>query len=158
MDKEQFLRKWRENATPNFDADLDAVIANEIEKAKEQPELNEIELAYEEGKKIRRKDWNINSYTRKYDLSTKKQFTWHGERINPEEWELYHEPELAPAEQPSSQAILDNSFDRERFEAMFRAVVANGDVESTKFFECTKDLINQLDAYYAEKEKGGENG
>ena len=68
--------------------------------------------------------------------------------------------EVAKAqEQPSSQVKFDNSFERERFEAMFRAVVVsipNATWDST--IKITQEGIDKLDAFYAEKEKGGNNG
>lgn len=155
----KYIEENMDTAVSSYDAKqikkiLGGILLDEPVRILEQPALNPIEQAYERGEKIRRKDWNINSYTRKYDLSAKKQFTWHGERINPEEWELYTEP----TEQPSSQAKLDNLFDKDRFEAMFRAVVASG--EKLDFEYCKREttyFIQQLDAYYASKEKGGNN-
>jgi len=120
-----------------------------------QPELNEIERAYEDGKKIRRKDWQKGHWIKKhsdteaidepkniYDVTN-----W-AFRTHPENWEIYTEPTV----QPSSQVILDNSFDRERFEAMFRAVVASNRTDN-EFIE-TEEILQQLDAYYASKEGG----
>ena len=153
MTKEIFLTKWVTDSA--MVVDLEAVIAKEVAKAWElepvqgipQPALNPIEEAYERGEKIRRKDWNINSYTRKYDLSAKKQFTWHGERINPEDWELYTEPDqVTDHEQPAKP------FDKDRFERMFCAVLV-GDVYENAI-KATEDILAKLDAYYASKEGG----
>jgi len=120
-----------------------------------QPEPNPIAEAYERGEKIRLKDWRKSSYIKK---QSKKQFIdergstlYHhnilGFDTHPEKWELYTEP----AEQPAKP------FDRERFEAMFRAVVASGRTESyEQDFLATNICLEKLDAYYATKE-GGEN-
>jgi len=122
-----------------------------------QPEPNPIAEAYERGEKIRLKDWRKSSYIKK---QSKKQFIdergstlYHhnilGFDTHPEKWELYTEPEQpVETEKPSSQVKLDNSFDKERFEAMFRAVIET--------LEATMNAQKQLDAYYASKE-GGNN-
>jgi hypothetical protein len=48
-------------------------------------------------------------------------------------------------------------FDQDRFEAMFRAVIASGVKINFEFCKAeTKYFITQLDAYYATK-KGGNN-
>ena len=164
MTKEQFLDKWRFGSNPLFEADLEAVIATEIAKAKVQPALNPIEQAYERGEKIRCNYWGKDEWIKKHsktesitecnkiykNLEIDFDFATH-----PEKWELYTEP----TEQPSSQAKLDNSFDKERFEAMFRAVVANGghELDHKQAIELTEEALKQLDAYYASKE-GGNNG
>lgn len=49
-------------------------------------------------------------------------------------------------------------FDKDRFERMFCAVVASGRTERwEQDFKFTEEAIAKLDAYYAEKEKGGNN-
>lgn len=186
MDKENFINKWasvynvNDTTNPYFIADLEAVIKREIEMAtqqttamqpenlkgncstfdgsrlvdQEQPALNPIAEAYERGEKIRKKRWAIREWVKKFD-----EIHWKSEdgvialstffsddfKTYPNKWEIYQE-------QPAKQ------FDNERFERMFLAVVANGDVESSMFFECTKSLIRQLDAFYINQEKGGTNG
>lgn len=54
-----------------------------------------------------------------------------------------------PTEKTSSQVKHDNSFDRDRFERVFCAVVASNRSDN-EFIE-TEQIIQQLDAFYAEK-------
>ena len=129
-----------------------------------QPELNEIEQAYERGEKIRHKRWikgewlkkytqisSIDSYGRIDELFTTRLIE------TPSDWELYTEPEVAH-KQSSSQAKLDNSFDRERFERVFCAVTISLPKETWDYtIQATQRGIDKLDAYYASK-KGGNNG
>ena len=136
------------------------IMNDTLHEVKAEPELNPIERAYNEGKKIRHKNWLNGDWIKKHKET--KTIDNYG-NINsvfpfafiqyPEKWEIY-EPELAPTE-PSSQVILDNSFDRERFERMFCAVVASNRSDN-EFIE-TEVILEQLDAYYASKE-GGNNG
>lgn len=59
--------------------------------------------------------------------------------------------------QPDKQTA--KPFDKDRFEAMFRAVVASGVQQNFECFKIdTTYFLQQLDAFYTEKEKGGENG
>jgi hypothetical protein len=154
MTKEQLYVIW--TLLPELKADIDAVIAYEIAKAKgvEKPALNPIEQAYEQWLKVRPKKWDKGHWIKKYD-----NLHWiHSNGVmqvkiislfeNPHDWELYTEAE---AEKP---APAKPKFDQERFEAMFRAVVASGRTDN-EFIE-TEEILEQLDAYYASK-KGGEN-
>ena len=63
------------------------------------------------------------------------------------------QPKVTPTEQPQPK------FDRDRFERMFCAVVANGGHElcHKEAIELTEQALAELDAYYAKKE-GGNNG
>lgn len=163
MTKEQFLNKWRFGSNPLFEADIEALIANEIAKVQEakpedtkpQPALNPIEQAYERGEKIRHKNWLNGDWIQKHNETKtidnngylNSVFTF-GFIQDPEKWELYTEP----TEQPAKQ------FDRDRFEAMFRAVVmGSGNPFTGDEFSLTEYIITKLDAYYASKE-GGNNG
>lgn len=161
MTKEQFLDKWRFGSNPPFESDLEAVIATEIEKAKVQPALNPIEQAFERGEKIRKKNWGNQSWYKKYDekyvitncgnVYAIFLIDFNSIKKEPEKWELYTEPTEQTA-QPSSQAKLDNSFDRNRFEAMFRAVVASGEyMNIVEEIEQAEIYLQKLDAYYATK-------
>lgn len=166
MTKENFLNKWayvynvNDTTNPYFIADLEAVIAHEIEKAKDEPQpaLNPIEQAYERGEKIRQKNWLKNAWIQKLSKteSTSDTLTTFSNNwdfiTHPENWELYTEPKQVaePTEQPKP-------FDKERFEAMFRAVVASGVQQNFECFKIdTTYFLQQLDAYYATKE-GGNN-
>ena len=174
MTKEQFLKKWvvisavKDKMLP----DLEAVIATEIAKAKVQPQpaLNPIEQAYHAFQPIRyilwKKGWRIKKHSDTESIDANGRifnntcFVFNFD-TNPEKWELYTEPAeqvAKPTEQPSSQVKLDNSFDKDRFEAMFRAVVANGghELDHKQAIELTEEALKQLDVYYAEKE-GGNN-
>lgn len=171
MTKEQFAEKWGWNIVNNaILSDLDAVIATEIAKAQEvkledaqpQPALNPIEQAYERGEKIRKKNWENQSWYKKYDENNVitnrgnvyaiSMFDFNSIKNEPDLWELYTEPEQVaePAKQPAKP------FDLDRFERMFCTVVASGQWENCEIGH-TEFLIEKLDAYYATKE-GGNNG
>ena len=66
---------------------------------------------------------------------------------------------LISCEIDKSKKQPTKKFDKDRFEAMFRAVVANGghELDHKQAIELTEEALKQLDAYYAEKE-GGNNG
>lgn len=133
----------------------------------EQTAVNPIAEAYYACKPIRYIDWDTTSWIKKhcegYSIDERGK-VYKNDSIqfsfdeSPQQWEIYTEPDQVtdqepdqvaePTKQPSSQVKLDNSFDRERFEAMFRAVVET--------HEATMNALKQLDAYYASKE-GGEN-
>ena len=160
MTKQEFIKRWKPSHI--LIADLDAVITTEIEKAKVQPALNPIEQAFERGEKIRKKNWGNQSWYKKYDekyvitncgnVYAIFLIDFNSIKKEPEKWELYTEPTEQPA-QPSSQAKLDNSFDRDRFEAMFRAVVASeAEIDFVFRRNETNYLLEQLDAYYATKD------
>lgn len=219
MTKEQFCAKWEYSRY--WKADLEAVIATEIAKVQEvKAELatNPISEAYEQGLKIRRKNWDKNAWIQKLsetestsDTLTTFANNWDFEYF-PDKWELYTEPVEQPKpnvlnEQFSEvhHKIVDglgtilsslgansgimsivmswgdtqdsvstlqmlndyiekyidkkpaNPFNKDRFEAMFRAVVASGKTESWKEdFRNTEIALEKLDAYYASKE-GGNN-
>lgn len=71
--------------------------------------------------------------------------------IDLSEWQPV-DTSIKPTEQPAKP------FDKDRFERMFRAVVASGRTESWKEdFRNTEIALEKLDAYYASKE-GGNNG
>ena len=122
---------------------------------------NPIEQAFERGEKIRQKNWLKSCWIKKHSetetIDERGNICYNDWSFvkHPNKWEIYTEP----AEQPSSQAKLDNSFDKERFEAMFRAVVANGghELDHKQAIELTEEALKQLDAYYSSKE-GGNNG
>lgn len=165
MTKQEFIKRWKPSHM--VITDLEAVIANEISKAQEaqpqeQPALYPIAEAYERGEKVRRKKWEKHEWFKKHtdthiidnnrNVFAKPMWDINSMKDKPQDWEIYTEP----AEQPSSQAKLDNSFDKERFERMFCAVVASGEYKG-KEFDKTAESLAQLDAYYASKEKGGNN-
>ena len=120
---------------------------------------NKIIQAYEMGLRIRYKDWDINFWIKKQsetnaidEIGQLWGNNWGFDR-NPEKWEIYTEAEAEQVTEPAKP-----KFDQERFEAMFRAVVASGRTESSEHdFLATKIYLNKLDAFYATK-KGGENG
>jgi hypothetical protein len=106
MTKEQLYVIW--TLLPELKADIDAVIAYEIAKAKgvEKPALNPIEQAYEQWLKVRPKKWDKGHWIKKYD-----NLHWiHSNGVmqvkiislfeNPHDWELYTEAE---AEQVTDQ-------------------------------------------------------
>ncbi len=120
-----------------------------VEQPQEQPALNPIAQAYEDGKKIRSKRWSNYEWIKKHskvesitDAGAICKNDWDFYSV-PEKWELYTEPTEQPAK----------PFDKDRFEAMFRAVVASGSYNG-KFLSKTKLFLEELDAYYASKEGG----
>jgi hypothetical protein len=167
MTKEQFLIKWpylneiRDTINPYFIEDIDAVIAYEIEKAKVKPAPNPITEAYERGEKIRFKDWHTSSWITKHSYThsiDESGTVYKNDSIHfnfdeqPSEWELYTEAEAEQVTEPAKP-----KFDQDRFEAMFRAVVASGlNARYEDDLEYTKEALTKLDAYYATK-KGGNN-
>lgn len=182
MNKQEFLFKWCSDS--NYDKmriDLESVIFNEIAKTKAQL-TKQSESSLEKLKEMHKYKIinalnNGNKIVWESPYSTQRIWTlripgdkWVDELgasgpINDliksidefsENWELY-EPEKAPTE-PNSQVILDNSFDRERFERMFCAVVASGRTERwEEDFKFTEEALAKLDAYNESKQKGGNN-
>jgi hypothetical protein len=161
MTKEQFLDMWRFGSNPLFEADLNAVIAHEIEKAKgvDKPTTNPIREAYDAYKPIREKDWPEREWAKKH--SEGHSIGENGRVYNnfcidfdfdthPERWEIYTEAE---ADQVTDQD--KPKFDQDRFERVFCALLV-GDVY-VNAIKGTEDVLSQLDAYYASK-KGGSNG
>jgi len=127
------------------------IMNDTLHKVKAEPALNPIADAYEMGEKIRYNYWRKNSWIKKH--SDSKVINQNGVIaesrlfdfiVNPEKWELHPEPA--------------KPFDKDRFERMFRAVVASGRTESyEQDFLATNICLEKLDAYYATKE-GGNNG
>jgi hypothetical protein len=166
MTKEQFLIKWpylneiRDTINPYFIEDLEAVIAHEIEKAKGEvvPALNPIREAYDAYKPIRAKCWGKDSWIKKHseghsicNKGGKFENNWDF-KTNPQDWELYTEAEAEKVTAPAKP-----KFDKDRFEAMFRAVVIASPHDTyDRCMEITTGVIEKLDAYYATK-KGGSN-
>jgi hypothetical protein len=128
--------------------------------AQPQPTLNPILEAYEQGDRIRHRNWGINKWIKKHsDILSATTDSWFDKKsfwdfdTNPKEWEIWHE-DVEP-EQVTEPA--KPKFDQERFEAMFRAVVQSGTNTDIDYnILVTKNTLKQLDAYYATK-KGGEN-
>lgn len=152
-------QKWDVAVEDIHKTDIKRIFGVVLTEAKAEPELNEIEREFHDYKPIRLKIWGANDWIKKhsnsqiitnlnniYDID-EYEFYFNSMKNTPEEWELY-EPKVALTE-PSSQAILDNSFDRERFERMFCAVVASGHNDN---FEAdlidAKYLYEQLELYY----------
>ena len=126
---------------------------------KPQPAPNPIREAYDAYKPIRYKNWDSDVWIMKYSETESINEIGHiyGANFNfdthPEKWELYTEPEAEQVTEPAKP-----KFDQDRFEAMFRAVVASGELDSmTGEIEQTEYYLEKLDAFYATK-KGGENG
>jgi len=177
MDKEQFLNKWGWSTLK----DINALIEHEIAKAKEQPTAMPIQPIHTEQPQPELCESDAIDYILTNKLNWKKlgdnrmfaigfartgasfrvSFVEYHHVLSGNREVIIHKIDLSewqPVDTSIKQTAQNTKpFDRDRFEAMFRAVVANGDVESNKFFECTKDLINQLDAYYINQEKGGTN-
>jgi hypothetical protein len=166
MTKEQFLIKWpylneiRDTINPYFIEDIDAVIAYEIEKAKGEvkPAPNPIREAYDNFQPIRFKGWLKYEWVKKHselesitDVGNISDYEWNFD-TKPEDWEIYTEAEAEQVTAPAKP-----KFDQDRFERMFRAVVASGRTESyDQDFLATNICLEKLDAYYATK-KGGSN-
>jgi hypothetical protein len=139
--------------------DLDAVIAYEIEKAKGQPAPNPIREAYDAYKPIRDKDWIKGDWIKKQSDThsiCNKGMLYENDDLDfdtiPEGWEIYTEAEAEQVTAPAKP-----KFDQDRFERMFRAVVASGRTESyDQDFLATNICLEKLDAFYASK-KGGNN-
>jgi len=139
MTKENFINKWAyvyNVKNPYFIADLEAVIATEIAKVKEpQPEPKYPIGGYAPG-----------HYTCRC-ANCKIEFMGDKRAVQCEPCAV--KTMSQPTEQPAKP------FDKERFEAMFRAVVASG--VSNNEFITTEEILEELDAYYATKEKGCNN-
>lgn len=169
MEKKQFIDKYNLNATTI--SDLNAVIAHEIEKAKgeDKPSPNPIREAYDAFKPIRVKNWKKDLWIKKHSeaQSISENCTIYNNcniifdfDENPQYWELYTEPEAdkpAPTDEDWNKSQVTDQpapakpkFNQDRFEAMFRAVVASGRTESyDQDFLATNICLEKLDAYYA---------
>lgn len=131
----------------------------QIQPDLDKPAPNPIEQAYDAFKPIRAKCWGKDLWIKKYteghsicNKGGKFENLWDF-KTNPNDWELYTEPDT---DQGTDQDAP--KFDQDRFEAMFRAVVASGRTESyDQDFLATNICLEKLDAYYA-SQKGGENG
>lgn len=159
--EESFRKKW-ENYIPQelhqtFNLMLDVVI-NEARDGMKSPDVqpqpahNPIAEAYERGEKIRKKNWGKGLWIKKHSNNESMQengrvvfSSYFNFNEYPEKWGIYTEPTEQPAK----------PFDRERFERIYLAVVAGG--QHIDDLMTTENTIKLLDAYYAEKEKGGNN-